>query len=414
MNMLMPYAADSREAFGLSLDGAELPARREALRELSRPVAGIHDRAKPLLPALVAQILQNEPFEDYPRVVAGFRRLRNDSGRSGRPAGQGTESFLRRLFPSLTSVPGIAFAPGRPARAPEQRAVEKARARYAAAGLPGQAEQLQAAYDGLTALRLLFGRPAGGEITPLEQAVPARYLGELLFAVPVWFIETKAGPPAEGRGSWSEAVRYFCDLGRTDAFAYLFQLYNNRPRPFAEFSGPDLMPLPLATFLGEVLGLFDYLVIATPYHGLAAAEWGDPYWPPLPDPFLFGFLRQVPELVFCLGRWSGTGLFPLIAELMADTAAHLRESRGLLAGYGEPSFSWYKAAASCPVDREASGPRLRPLAEYTFPKPVLRGQAARERWKKEHHSLALFADRVLQEVAAGRLFPWLRGEAVSA
>jgi hypothetical protein len=60
MNMLMPYAADSREAFGLSLDGAELPARREALRELSRPVAGIHDRAKPLPPALVAQILQNE------------------------------------------------------------------------------------------------------------------------------------------------------------------------------------------------------------------------------------------------------------------------------------------------------------------------------------------------------------------
>lgn len=50
-------------------------------------------------------------------------------------------------------------------------------------------------------------------------------------------------------------MRYFCDLGRTDQFAYLFQLYNSRPLSFAEFSGPDIMPLPLVRLVGQVKGL---------------------------------------------------------------------------------------------------------------------------------------------------------------
>lgn len=33
-------------------------------------------------------------------------------------------------------------------------------------------------------------------------------------------------PPALRRRVKQQTVRYFCDLGRTDPFAYLFQLYN--------------------------------------------------------------------------------------------------------------------------------------------------------------------------------------------
>ena len=320
--------------------------------------------------------------------------------------------MLRRLFPSLAAVPGIAFAAGRPARLPERRALEKALASSQAAGLPGQARELSDAFDGLIALRLLFGRSEGQGSGLFEQVVPVRYLGELLFAAPVWFVETKAGAPPEARGAANPAVRYFCDLGRTDPFAHLFQLYNNRLRPFAEFTGPDLMPPSLTAFLGAVRGGFDYLVIATPYHGLAGAEWGDPYWPPQPDPFLFGFLRQVPELVFCLGRWSGTGLFPLFPELLAATAAHLRQNRELLAGYGNsPAFAWYKAESALPPETEVAGPALRPLTDYAYPKAALpRGWVERQLWKKQNHSLVRFADRVLQHFEAGSLFPWLRGE----
>ena len=60
--MMLTDAGDSGPGFGLDLDAVDLPARREALVALSRPVAGVHDRAKRLPPELVAQAFANEPF----------------------------------------------------------------------------------------------------------------------------------------------------------------------------------------------------------------------------------------------------------------------------------------------------------------------------------------------------------------
>lgn len=129
------------------------------------------------------------------------------------------------------------------------------------------------------------------------------------------------------------------------------------------------MPLPLVKLVGQVKGLFDYLVIATPYHDLAASEWGDARWTRQIDPFLLGVLKQVLELMFCLGRWSGTGLFPLI------------------------------------------GPRLRSLSDYCAPKKAMpRSPCDREHWKRANHTLIRFTDRLLQRFEEGRLFSWLRGE----
>jgi hypothetical protein len=82
---------------------------------------------------------------------------------------------------------------------------------------------------------------------------------------------------------------------------------------FKEFSGRDIMPLYIVDLIKQVRHLFDYLVIATPYHDIASKEWSQMefHWVRNVDPFLLGFVKQVPELVFFLGRWSGRALFPI-------------------------------------------------------------------------------------------------------
>lgn len=61
------------------------------------------------------------------------------------------------------------------------------------------------------------------------------------------------------------------------------------------------MPLPIVELVGKVKDFFDYLVIATPYHDLASEQWRDTSWKRSIDPFLFGFLKQRPELMFFSG-----------------------------------------------------------------------------------------------------------------
>lgn len=67
MVMLVKYGGEGDiHEFGVDIDDTNLPSRREALSEISKPVAGLHARAKRLPPDLVAQTLDNEPFEDFP------------------------------------------------------------------------------------------------------------------------------------------------------------------------------------------------------------------------------------------------------------------------------------------------------------------------------------------------------------
>mgnify|MGYP001606539825 FL=1 len=43
--------------------------------------------------------------------------------------------------------------------------------------------------------------------------------------------------------------------------------------------------------------------------------------------------------MFFLGRWSDSGLFPLVAEMVADTMEHLRINTRKLEGFG--AAYWY-------------------------------------------------------------------------
>jgi hypothetical protein len=192
----------------------------------------------------------------------------------------------------------------------------------------------------------------------------------------------------------------------SEAFAALFQIYNGFPRGFSSFTGADPMPLELARLSAGIKHHLDFLVIATPYHeqagspGQTVRPWVSMTVPDPAlrrvihyDPFLFGFTREVPEQMFFLGRWSGTGFFPLIADMIADTLIHLRNSRHLLDGPWKQQFKWYRPPLPDQAEEAWRGTRTA-LPAPAIPAPDL-----------EH-----FPNQLFGHFKEGTLFDWLRGE----
>ena len=138
-------------------------------------------------------------------------------------------------------IPEISFDVREVSEKTERKAFNAAVARYRAAKMAGQAALLKELYDGLCALRIVLRDVNQSSL--LETVIPVRFLPELLLAAPVWFIEYKGKGEHENGEFERGVIRYFCDLGVTDQFAYLFQMYNSRVRSFEEFSGRDIMPL---------------------------------------------------------------------------------------------------------------------------------------------------------------------------
>jgi hypothetical protein len=235
-------------------------------------------------------------------------------------------------------------------------------------------------------LRFLQEQQLLGDVS----VIPVTHVVDLLVAAPVWFVEAPNGT-IDGQ-DWDNhdpqpdsAVRFFCDLVPTQRFANLYQLYNRRTRAFKRYEG-DTIPTRLATLIAAAKPNFDYLVIATPYHDVAGREWEDPDWLANIDPFLVGFQEGLPFMFF-LGRWSDTGLFPLVTEMVADTMNHLKENKAKLANFG--NAYWYSrgipgaCAHNCHVGQDPRG---------------------------ELHSLEHFANEVLAAYEAGQLFDYLRGQ----
>ena len=344
MVMLLTYGGvRGSHDFNLDIDVTNLPLRREALEEVCRPVPGVHGRAKHIAPEMVAKALDNEPFEDYTRMDYAWKRMCDEKGEAKERFNQSyrkaVENFLRRTYHSLTFIPEISFDIEKISEVDERKAIEAARKSLNDAYVMGQGYALEEAYTGLCALRTVFANSGRHEYFSIETVISSRYVPELLVIAPVWFIASKRG------NTNRELGEYFCDLCATDQFAYLFQMYNRDSRLFDQFEGRDIMPLPISELVGKVKNLFDFLVIATPYHDIVSSEWGDAHWTRNIDPFLFGFLRQVPEVMFFLGRWSGTGLFPLIGDMIADTIGHIKKNKGLLVNFtGE--YIWYRQDAN--------------------------------------------------------------------
>ena len=173
-------------------------------------------------------------------------------------------------------------------------------------------------------------------------ALHIKHLPDLFTACPVWFVKGKgvADNTRENDPHVDDATKFFCDLVGTKNFAWFYQMYNRRTRTFDKFKGPDLLPAHIAVAIPEFSEKFDYLVIATPYHDVASKEWADPAWRSSIDPYLIGFKKGFDYMII-IERWSGTGLFPLMTDMIADTVTHVKTHLDKLSRFSNGTY-WYK------------------------------------------------------------------------
>lgn len=117
----------------------------------------------------------------------------------------------------------------------------------------------------------------------------------------------------------------------------------------------------------------------TPYHDKAGAEWDSLVWQRNIDPYIIGFLKNVPFMLV-LGRFSDSGTFPLYSEMVADTMNFLRTNIARLRGFdrGGEGIYWLNNASRHWFSR--MGTRL------------------------ERHT-----EEMLKAYEQGILFDWLRG-----
>lgn len=176
----------------------------------------------------------------------------------------------------------------------------------------------------------------------VPMAINTKYLVEIFTACPVWYVEgeTFVRTLDDGDPKPDEFTKHICKLIGTQNFANFFQMYNRRTRSFNDFKGPDIMPPHIVKALPKLKETFDYLVIATPYHDQASQEWANPAWISSIDPYLIGFKKEMPGYAVLIDRWSGTGLLPLMVDMIADTMDHLQKHLGLLRNFATNTY-WY-------------------------------------------------------------------------
>lgn len=293
-------------------------------------LSAYHAQMKDVPPDVVAQVVANQPLPGIPR---GDLRLDSEETKKY------LEAFLTWLFPSLVDY-SADFNVGQPDDTALDQTLRETIERHRSLGLTEQVAVLEAEVTRFgkvrSALNLLWadGVARPGSIIPIEN------LPDLFMAVPVWYhymgndqdgeAEAEKGLVDSDPHNHPRTI-YFCDLIPTDRWADLFQMFNRRPRSIRHYKG-DIIPPHVARRLQSAAGVFDYLVIATPYLEEAGKDWQDFDWIRSIDPYVLGFIEGSP-VFFVVARFSNSGTFPLYNELLADTIEFLRANHAKLAGF---------------------------------------------------------------------------------
>jgi hypothetical protein len=358
-----------------------LPARAGALALLA---PRLQTAAKIFTHADVKKALQNEPFGDFSRIIAAWKANEEQQEQHHTLHHKIFESFLRHAFPLFTETPGISFQIQNYDSQAEKDVIGAVADRFLKANLLGARNSFCQMYDGFSRLRQAFQAIHTIRGLTIETLVPIRHLPELLVAAPIWFVNERNGQERAREPQQNKKVTYFCDRIQGDRFRWLYQLYNREPLSLSNFQGRDIIPPRVLETIEKTQALFDFLVIATPYHDIASKKWDAAGWVRNVDPFLFGFNQHTPDYMYFLDRWSGNGIFPMIGEMIADTVAHLQTNLAIfdkIPGY----LAWYQ------------GPQTH---EHTL------SQSQRG----FRHELKSFVCDFITAYKADRLFPWLRNE----
>jgi len=214
-----------------------------------------------------------------------------------------------------------------------------------------------------------------------------RNIVELFCACPVWFwmlSENETHRAVNARQEEDphphEVTIHICKMVPNPRWCHAFQMFNRRTRGLDIYRG-EIIPTRIRELLKSAAEAFDAVVIMTPYHDVAGLDWGDLEWLRSLDPYVIGFKWGLP-VFFVLGRFSDSGIFPLVDELVADTVQFLRANEHRLEGFNKAASPWWYVS---------------PTQDYV-----------------QGHELGSFlrqhADQMIQAFEAGHLFDWLRGE----
>lgn len=340
-----------------------------------------HLTAKDIDPKKVRQAAENLPFAE----IVKFRVMAEQAGTEVKDVAALAQEFLAGTFANLETA-GVSYSVnGDVNEDEEEKNVAKAKQTSEQLGMAGQVESIEEEYQKFKGIRRAFTLMNRNNILTMETVLDVKHLPDLLVAAPVWFVSAKEpldDLTAVDDPLSDDAIKFFCDLVGSEQFAMLYQIYNRRTRPLSQFKGRDIIPLPLLKILESARQTFDYVVIATPYHKIASKEWADPDWLSNLDPFLIGFMKDL-KYMFLLGRWSGTGLFPLMLDMIADTMDHLSLNKEKLGKFPANSY-WYH--------KDSNEELLQPCATCNV-----------------NTVLITFAEKVLRAYDAGHLFDFLRG-----
>ena len=320
---------------------------KEALMQLSRRQT-YHATAKQVDPDLVELAVNNLPFNE---ILQGIIKQGYGGTMPQHLFQEMATKFFLAKFSTLCSIGVSTSVKGDVDKGEEEKLINDFANKYRHQNLAGQVNSLEKEYRNFLALREIFTKMYEGKIG-YGSLLPIKYLPDLTCAVPVWFTQTREdrqilseNKPLGGHSNTAiaESDKYFSALIGSWNFSCFFQIYNLKSREFSQFAGKDIIPGHVLETIEWARYSFDHLVIATPYLDLPTEEWLNKKGMMEQeerdrlererlrsiDPFLLGFVRDVPY-VFLLERWSGTGLFPLIPEMIANTMDHLRQYSGLL------------------------------------------------------------------------------------
>jgi hypothetical protein len=264
---------------------------------------------------VVERVKQNRPMPGMSRIPEEDNALIDGNVNSLQRA------VLQRTFPQLyQTLEGRGFED-------LEDSVQKAIEELKRIGCEKQAEKLFDLLDSFTSTSRALGViDIHGRLSS-HSFLNLKYLTDLFMAVPVWyFVNTEGmffdqGDPNDPK--IAPRLLYFCEKFQTQRWWDTFLMFNRRVRTIQDYDG-DIIPRRTARIIQETTGLFDHLVIMTPYHNKAGRDWDEIRWGKINiDPYLVGFIHDFPYAVI-LDRFSDSGLFPLYMEMVADTIHFLR------------------------------------------------------------------------------------------
>ena len=382
----------------------EVPAFPVSVR--TGEITYFHANMRKVPAPLVTKARENQPFKDMPRPTT--EEMAKQFTNQDMLAAAFSE-WLRVKFAMLMDF-DVMFD----ITAPETGDGEEAKritefvTSYAANGMESAGAQLRDSYQTFVNVRATFRFLYKKKLLLPQVVLPTKYLPHLFVAAPVVYVKGKeqiANVDRQPDPKVDHFVEHICKLGKTQQFADLFQMYNRRSRGFEKYgNGMDVIPPHIWGIIKECMATeghkarFDYLTIWTPYHNVASDEWADPNWAKLIDPYLVAFSKDIPDFCFVLGRWSDTGIFPGVDQMVGATMEHLETHKGMLGNFGSMPF-WFMFDMN-------TGDSLRNHSEPP-------GASSGGSFPPNTPCVLLErAEETLKHFREGTLFPWLAGESL--